>query len=160
MLIRRLCRGDGAALACFYNALSDRSRRTFRPLGLSTTEQVCEEIVRDNLPEFERRYDLVVVDDGAIVGWSFLWGLDSEQPMFGLGIADRFQGQGLGSEMMDRVMAAARERGLGLVRLTVVQDNDVAWEMYERRGFVRCGEFTGEDGLDYFRMVANLEPVG
>jgi ribosomal protein S18 acetylase RimI-like enzyme len=157
--IRRLQPGDAANLASFYNTLSNRSRRTFRPLGLSTTIETCEKTVQDNLPDADVRYDLVAVDDGQIVGWSFLWDLGSDQPMFGLGIADHYQGQGLGSRLMDRVMAEARGRGLGQVRLTVVQDNDVARAMYERRGFVRCGAFTAEDGLDYFRMVAELRPV-
>lgn len=157
-VIRRLQPGDAGALTSFYNALSDRSRRTFRPLGLSTTTGACEEIVRDNLPEFDVRYDLVAVEGEHIVGWSFLWDLGSEQPAFGLGIADHYQGRGLGTQLMDRVMTEARERGLGQVHLTVVQDNEVAWAMYERRGFVRCGAFTAEDGLDYFSMVAELGP--
>jgi ribosomal protein S18 acetylase RimI-like enzyme len=91
---------------------------------------------------------------GQIVGWSFIWDLQSDEPTFGLGVADACQGRGLGSELMDRVMEAARERALYKVYLTVVQDNQVAWRMYEQRGFVRYGEFVGGDGLNYFRMVA------
>jgi hypothetical protein len=57
---------------------------------------------------------------------------------------------------MDRVMRGARKRALHKVYLTVVQDNSVAWQMYQRRGFVRYGEFVGQDGQDYYRMVAEL----
>ena len=57
---------------------------------------------------------------------------------------------------MDLVLSAARERKLHRVELIVVQGNATALAMYERRGFVRTGEFKGEDGLDYFRMAADL----
>ena len=54
---------------------------------------------------------------------------------------------------MDLVMRVARERGLPRVLLTVVQDNDTARRMYERRGFVISGEFVSEDDrLPYHRM--------
>lgn len=147
---------DARALAQFYNKLSERSRTTFRPLGWTTTEDTCADIVQDNLPGQETKYDLVAVHEGRIVGWSFIWDLYADEPTLGLGIADAYQGKGLGAAMMDQVMAAARRLGLSKVYLTVVQGNHVAWGLYERRGFVRYGEFVGEDGLAYYRMVAVL----
>jgi RimJ/RimL family protein N-acetyltransferase len=40
--------------------------------------------------------------------------------------------------------------------LTVVTDNAVAWRLYEKNGFVKYDEFVGEDGLPYFKMIAEL----
>ncbi len=156
VIIRRIKSGDENALVEFYNGLSESSIRTFRPLGYKTTLNVCEDIVQDNSPEIDKKFDLVALHETRIVGWSFLWKIESGEPTFGLGIADDFQGKGLGSKLMDSVMKTARERGLKKVLLTVVKDNPVAWQIYERRGFVKYGEFVGEDGLDYFRMVAKL----
>jgi len=120
--------------------------------------EACEAIVQENRPEIDRKFDLVAVRGTQIVGWSFLWNLESEKPTFGLGIADEVQGKGLGSALMDGVMKAARERGLRKVFLTVVKDNEVAWKMYEKRGFVRDSEYyNAKDGLPYFRMAADLE---
>ena len=144
----------------FYNGLSEGSKRTFRPLGSTTTLEVCEDIIQDNRPEVDQKFDLVAMHETRIVGWCFLWNLASDEPTFGLGIADAYQGRGLGSALMDRVMQAARERGLGKVFLTVVQDNEVAWRMYEKRGFVKYGEHVGEDGLPYFRMATELQTEG
>ena len=156
VIIRRIRLGDESALVEFYNALSESSKRTFRPIGYTTTLNACENIIKDNNPEIEKEFDLVGLHETRIVGWSFLWNLESGEPTFGLGVADDFQGRGLGSRLMDSVMKAARERGLKKVLLTVVQYNQVAWKMYEKRGFVKYGEFVGEDGLDYWRMVAEL----
>jgi ribosomal protein S18 acetylase RimI-like enzyme len=44
-----------------------------------------------------------------------------------------------------------------VVTLTVVQDNEVAWQLYEKHGFVKVGAFVGEDDLPYFRMLADLQ---
>jgi putative acetyltransferase len=156
IIIRRIRPGDADALVAFYNGLSARSKRTFRPLDHVATWDTCEEIVRDNELEPEKKFDLIALHEDRIVGWSFVWDLQSGEPVFGLGIADAYQGRGLGSELMDRVIEVAREHRLGKVHLTVVQDNRVAWRMYEKRGFVRYGEFVGKDELPYFRMVAEL----
>lgn len=154
--IRRLMTGDAESLAAFYNGLSMASRRTFRPLGEKTAVDRCEEVVCGNQPEIDEKFDLVAVHENVIIGWSFIWKLDSDEPVFGLGVADACHGQGIGSALMDRVMEEARRRNLPRVLLTVVQDNEVAWRMYEKRGFVRYGEFVGEDGLPYFRMAVTL----
>jgi putative acetyltransferase len=159
LTIRRLQAEDAWALAAFYNGLSERSRTTFRPLGWTTIVEVCAGIVEDNLPGSSQqatKYDLVAFHRGCIVGWSFIWDLYANEPTFGLGVADAYQGRGLGAALIDQVMAAARRLGLNRVYLTVVQKNHVAWELYERRGFVRYSEFVGKDGLAYYRMVATL----
>jgi ribosomal protein S18 acetylase RimI-like enzyme len=178
LIIRRLAPGDAVALAEFYNGLSERSRRTFRPLGWTTNVETCAEIVRDNLargplagedqggpvPEDEPgdggKYDLLALSGTQVVGWSFVWNLNSDEPVFGLGIADAYQGQGLGAALMDRVLGTAQSLGVRVLYLTVVQDNYVAWQMYERRGFRRTGEFVGEDGLAYFKMARAAREMG
>ena len=154
--IRQIQPDDAVPLADFYNALSEPSKRTFRPLGLSTTADVCGTIIEENAPAIARKLDLVACREDRIVGWVFLWGLQSEAPTFGLSVADDCQGQGLGSALMDRAIECALERGIHSVTLTVVQDNDKARGMYERRGFVKQEAFIGEDGLPYFSMSARV----
>jgi ribosomal protein S18 acetylase RimI-like enzyme len=126
-------------------------------LAHPTTKDVCEGIIRDNAPAIESKLDLVVVQGAEIVGWGFLWDLTSDNPTLGLGIADAFHGRGLGTRLIRRIVGAARARGIPRIYLTVVQDNQVAWKLYKKAGFVRYGEFMGKDGLPYYRMVAELE---
>jgi RimJ/RimL family protein N-acetyltransferase len=174
-IVRRLAPGDAAALAAFYNGLSDRSRRTFRPLGWTTDAEVCARIVQDNVPQDDtahrpfrgkdgsesgNKYDLVALSGGQIVGWSFVWNMDSDEPEFGLGIADAYQGRGLGATLMGQVLDSIQSLGVQRLYLTVVQDNHVAWQMYERRGFRRTGEFVGEDGLPYLKMARAVCEMG
>jgi len=157
VVIRRLDLGDAPALVAFYNSLSRASKRTFRPLGPVTMLEKCENIVVDNVAVADTKFDLVAVQDGGaqgarIVGWGFLWDLHTDEPVLGLAVADAFRGQGVGTALITRVLDVARERGLTRVCLTVVTDNEVAKRLYKKHGFVKYGEFVGEDGLPYFRM--------
>lgn len=153
--IRRLRPGDAGALCRFYNELSPASKGTFRPLGVCTTLDTCRDIARDNGGKHQTRFDLVALHSGAIVGWAFLWNLDSDEPTFGLAVADDYQGRGLGASLAREVMDAAAHLGLARVVLTVVKDNHRARRLYERLSFSVYGEFVHEeDGLTYLRMAA------
>ena len=157
---RRLTSDDAEALCAFYNGLSDISKRTFRPLGETTTPEVCAQIIRDNETQHLEKIDFVAVHGAAIVGWSFVHNLKSPEPFFGLGVADDWQGRSIGSRLMDTVLDATRACSVTVIELTVVQDNALAEAMYARRGFVRYGECRGDDGLQYYRMrlpIVHLE---
>jgi GNAT superfamily N-acetyltransferase len=159
IVLRRISMGDEARLAEFYNGLSTESKRTFRPLGEKTTPERCSEIMSDNAPGTGTKYDLFAVDNGEVVGWAFLWNIESDGPTFGLGVADAYQGKGLGRNLMDEILRWADERGINKISLTVVQDNDTARAMYERRGFVQLNAYVGSDGLPYFSMERTVAPT-
>jgi putative acetyltransferase len=156
--LRRLGPADAEALCSFYNGLSARSKRLFRPLGVSTTIEQCGQLADANRPGQDTKYDLVAVAGRAVVGWGFLWnGHDrAEAATLGLGVADDWQGKGLGRRLMVAVLDAAPGRGLSCVELTVVQDNAVAQRLYESFGFAHVGDLVGIDGLRYFRMTRPL----
>jgi len=155
--LRRLAPGDEGALMAFYNQLSAASKRTFRPIGPVALPEVCAGIVAANTDGVGMKYDLVAITDERIIGWSWLWKLDTDEPLFGLAVVDAFHGQGIGTMLMTRVMQTAREMGLPTVYLTVVTDNTVAQRLYEKQGFVKYDEFVGEDGLLYFKMRATVD---
>ena len=155
-VIRRLIPGDETALVAFYNGLSAASKRTFRPLGPVTLPEVCANIIHDNVNGVGKKFDLIAIDDGRLAGWAFLWNLDTDEPVFGLAVADASHRQGLGTALISQVMDTAREMQLVTVYLTVVTDNTIAWRLYEKHGFVKYDEFTGEDGLPYFKMKRAL----
>ena len=157
--IRRLRVEDADNLAHFYNRLSQSSKRTFRPSGPITITEKCVEIANANIKfgaTHSKKYDLVALYDEGVIGWGFLWDLDSGSPTFGLAVADTYHHRGIGSLLISKIMEWAREIALAEVQLTVVQDNEVAWRLYMAHGFVKTGSFTGDDGLPYFRMIAKL----
>jgi ribosomal protein S18 acetylase RimI-like enzyme len=54
----------------------------------------------------------------------------------GLCVSDAARGQGVGTLLLDAIVAEGRARGYRAVRLDVVDTNDRARALYERRGFV------------------------
>jgi ribosomal-protein-alanine N-acetyltransferase len=156
---QRLRVTDATSLARFYNRLSQESKRTFRPIGPITVPEKCTEIAVDNINEgmSAQKYDIIAIFDGEIIGWGFIWDLHTATPTFGLAIADDYHNHGVGKQLMTHVMDWARSHTLKEVHLTVVQDNEVAWKLYQQQGFVITGEFIGDDGQPYFRMVTRLQ---
>jgi GNAT superfamily N-acetyltransferase len=164
--LRPLRAGDAPALLAFYNGLSRASIRTFRPLGETTTLDVCEEIVRDNAADRGVRFDLAACHAGAtlapahaagasagVIGWAFLRRLDTDRPELGLGVADAHQGRGLGGALLDRLLTWVRGRKIPTVYLIAVKDNARAVHLYQSRGFVIYDEFIGKwDNLPYLSM--------
>jgi GNAT superfamily N-acetyltransferase len=159
--LRPLAADDGPALMRFYNALSPASIRTFRPLGLTTDLAACEKIAAAQADTPAMRHDVVAVhgdgDAGEITGWCFVDGLTKERVELGLGVADAWQGRGLGAALLDAVLLYARTAGHTTVYLIAVKDNLRAVHLYESRGFSTYGEMLGDwDGLTYVKMAATL----
>jgi ribosomal protein S18 acetylase RimI-like enzyme len=151
VLIRPLTAGDAPALLQLYNVRRKESMRTFRALGGETTDlAACEKVVAE---AGKTTVDLVAVDsEGNFVGWCFVWWLDKPENVFGLLVADRMQGRGLGRKLSELVLAEMDSRAVPLVHLTVVTDNERAIHLYHSLGFETTGSTRGEDGLDYYRM--------
>lgn len=152
--LRQLRTDDAPRLVAFYNGLSTRSRRLFRPLGWTADLQQCQDVVEAACAG--DRFDVVAVEDDRIVGWAFLTRMREPTPHLGIACAEDHHGQGLGTRLMQTVMEHARAHDKQAVDLIVVQENDRARRLYEKHGFHVTGTHTGDDGLDYFRMVARL----
>ena len=154
-LVRQVQIADIPALATFYNGLSNPSKRTFRPLGDLARAEGVGRIVLGNHARPATHHDLVAVHpDGIVAGWGFVWHLLDPEPMLGLAVVDPFQGQGLGRDILARLLADVDTRALPCIHLTVVHDNFSAIRLYEQTGFQSTGSFVHEhDGLTYLRMV-------
>ncbi|MEO1289453.1 MAG: GNAT family N-acetyltransferase, partial [Chloroflexota bacterium] len=56
--------------------------------------------------------------------------------MDGIVVDADYRGQGIGSQLLDAVMAHAREKDYQQVRLDVINTNPRARQLYERKGFI------------------------
>ncbi len=141
-------------MLAFYHDLADFVVRAYRPYGW----EITAETLRDGPLARQMAGDelgLVLRDDaGAIWGHAFLSNVLSGEAHFGIGIHQKLLGRGLGEALMTALLDQAdRHTDLQEIRLTCVQDNDAAIDLYTSLGFKRTGEFVEEnDGLPYFRM--------
>jgi len=128
---RRLTRGDGKALQDFFHGLSAPSHRWFQAHALD------DDTVGRALARSEAGDDLILglFDGDRLKGYSFLWYFRERIALLGIGLADAYQGRGLGRGMVEFLIDAARANGNAGIELTTMQDNDRAYALYEKLGF-------------------------
>ena len=91
------------------------------------------DIIKRGRPEF------VAVSAGEVVGWCDV--LPKDRPIYvrtgvlGMGLLPPFRGQGIGTDLIRRSLAAARAFGLHRVELTVRENNTGAVQLYKKVGF-------------------------
>ncbi len=150
---------DLPALGRFYRDLAEFVVRTYRPYGYDVTD----ELLRDRpIAQVAAGEELALVwkdRNGAIWGHAFIQKIHSDTPHLGVGMHQQLVGQGMGRKITEALMDRARQAGLTLVTLIVVQDNTAAWTLYQSLGFEIVGEQTGisekpeeSDGLAYYKM--------
>lgn len=155
-VLRQLGPDDALALQTFYNHLSPEVRWRFAPLGWCSGLTDCLAFCRAQRQG--ERYDVVLDNGREIVGWAFVSRLNTPRAYLGIGIADRYCSQGLGKVLMQAVCDEARRLGKEAIDLIVIKSNERAQKLYERFGFVRTGERPGQDGQEFYEMVATLTP--
>jgi RimJ/RimL family protein N-acetyltransferase len=146
LLFRPVRLGDEAELLAFFrDRLSERSQYFFCCHDPSQPEECLAEFGERIRRHGERRdLTLVVEQEGAIVGYFFLWGLDrtdGRPPTLGIGLADRLHGSGVGPAMLDHLIERGRALGLTAIELTHESTNTRAARLYLSRGFT----YTGRD---------------
>jgi RimJ/RimL family protein N-acetyltransferase len=155
--VREAQRDDAAELVRFIDRASGESDySTFGPgeFELSVEEEAA---VLEEAAASPSRLFLVAVIDGEIVGnLAFAAGRRSRMSHvgeFGMSVARKVWGRGVGAAMLDCLLTWARSNpAISKVNLRVRTDNQRAVALYERRGFVLEGTLRRElrvAGVDY-----------
>ena len=134
---RPLVSGDVEKLQAFHRSLSEETKSRFTPHAYDA-ETISTYIARSASGE-----DLILVlqsDTGEIVGYFFLWEFQEPVPLLGIGLADEWQGEGLGPQLMQLLIDHARAADREGIELTTVPDNERAYRLYESCGFDYLGD--------------------
>jgi ribosomal protein S18 acetylase RimI-like enzyme len=94
--------------------------------------------VLDNIKRGQIQF-VAVSADGEVVGWCDVIPMSrpvqAHRGVFGIGVLPQFRGQGIGTKLTKKALAAARAFGLHRVELTVREHNTGAIELYKKEGF-------------------------
>lgn len=137
-LVRPIHPGDAQRLQAFVQALSPESRY-FRFVS-AMTELPAAMLARFALIDYDREMALVaLVKEGEgerIVGVSrYVTNPDQASCEFALVVADDYSGRGLGSRLMESIMAVAREKGLSEIQGLVLARNPGMLRLMKSLGF-------------------------
>lgn len=108
------------------------------------------------------RYYLVADDDGEIAGYAGLLGAGCQADVLTLAVAAGQWGRGIGTALLQALLAEAVRRGCTEVFLEVRTDNDRAQRLYRRHGFAEIGIRRGyyqPSGADALVMRRELAPA-
>ena len=158
MRIHQLSSMDWKRLLEFYESLSLPVAELFRPFG-----EPSEQVIRGHLSETDIGKHIsfgLVLHDGTVEGHAFVQGIDSERPVFGIGLREHVHGRGWGRRLAETILREADNRALPLVTLTVVKVNTRATALYEKLGFVLKGEHTFRQENDSHYMEREGPSVG
>ncbi|HKY25227.1 MAG TPA: GNAT family N-acetyltransferase [Gaiella sp.] len=105
---------------------------------------------------------VIAIDGGFPVGAAWYRLFDGERPGYGfvdertpelaIAVVPSARGKGVGSALLDALLARARSAGYPSISLSVDRNNAGAIELYERHGFARVGE-----DADSLTMLASLD---
>ena len=156
--VRRLTEALIPALQRFNAALSESTRSFFLPHAYD--EETLTRYCARNGDGRDLAY--VLCAHSEVVGYFFLWEFDRPVPLLGIGLADAWQGQGLGEAMMRLLIEEARAAKRDGVELTTVLTNERAFHVYRRMGFEEVGEVDNVAGdgriVRERRMFLALKP--
>lgn len=152
--IRLLTDADVPKIPAFFAGVSEASRKFFHPHSFD----------RDAVADIARGIrDPGSVHLGAFSGdrlighaWYARRG-GKPFPGLGIGIVDAFHDRGIGSRMMRRIEAIARERGEPGLALSCYPENHRALRVYAKQGYRLAGRT--DDGAQ-FRMVRDFADDG
>ena len=94
--------------------------------------------VLDNIKRGHPQF-VAVSAKSEVVGWCDVMPMgrptQTHRGVFGVGLLPQFRGQGIGTKLTKKALAAARAFGLHRVELTVREHNTGAIELYKKEGF-------------------------
>jgi len=110
------------------------------------------------------RHYLVAQEGGAIVGYGGMLAAGTQADVLTLAVAADHWGRGIGSALLEALLAEAARRGCTEVFLEVRVDNARAQQLYQRYDFAQIGvrkdyyQPSGTDALMMRRGVGHLRP--
>jgi acetyltransferase len=143
VMIRPIRPEDEPLLVKFHETLSERSvyMRYFSPLKLS--QRVAHErLTRICFVDYDREMALVVEHQGPQSGERQILAVGrlvklrgTNEAEYAILVSDQWQGQGIGTELLQRLIQVGRDEGLSRIVAEILPDNRAMQQISQRLGF-------------------------
>jgi len=145
--IRLLEMNDRERMERFFDQMGTYARMFFDRGG--GNRSWCMKFFDGSDTKVMRRW--VAVEDDEIVGYVFLWDVDTKIPWLGIATAEKMRGRHLGRALLEHVEKWCRENDKGGIMLTTHMANIYAQVLYESCGYHRLGVCSDNNELFYLR---------
>jgi acetyltransferase len=145
--IRPIRPEDEPLMIEFHKTLSEQSvqLRYFHPIKLSARIEHTR-LVRVCFADYDRELPLVAVRDGEVIGVGRLSKIPGQaEAEFAVLVSDTYQHQGLGTELLRRVLQVAKNEKVSRVTADILPDNNEMQKVCEKLGLKLQRDF--EDGV-------------
>lgn len=137
---------DAAALIEYLRVVGGESDNlTFGAEGLPATVEEETAFLEKSAAD-TRSVILLAKEDGEIIGDGHIEAFSrrlSHRAGLGITVRKAVWGRGVGTAIMERLIAHAWEQGIEIIELQVRSDNARAIRLYEKFGFVKIGHYPG-----------------
>jgi GNAT superfamily N-acetyltransferase len=159
LLIRPIAATDRQLLGQAFDRLSPetRYRRFFAPLD-HLTEQDLNYLTEVDHHNHEALVAIDPEDGGIIAVARFVRSEDPEEAEVAVVVGDPWQGRGVGSALLERLVERAREEGIRHFVAIVLSDNTTALEMF--RGIAPDGSWIRRSASGNVEMLIELPERG
>ena len=153
MIIRQFEERDLPIINAFFDQMGPESTKFFntnevnRKFALKFVTEKNKSIIR-----------WLAEEDGVMIGYVFLWDIDTTLPWLGIAVHDEFKGQGLGKKLIAHAHEWAIENGKGGVILITAEDNKRGQRLYESMGYQYYGVHPSGELLYIKRFMAFDDP--
>lgn len=150
MIIREMKMSDKVMIQTFFDCMSEYSASFFN-VNKGNEKRTMEFF--DNGKADHRFF--VVTDERVIIALAFIWDINTSIPWFGIAVADKYQGQGIGQKLIGEVCSYLQQKNYGGLILRTSTQNIPAQKLYEKCGFERMGTHPSGEYLYIKRWKKN-----
>ena len=97
-------------------------------------------------------------EDGKMLGYVFLWDIDTTLPWLGVAVCEDRKGQGIGKKLVEHANQWAELNGKGGVMLITASDNNRGQHLYESTGYEKFGVHSSGELLYIKRFITFVDP--
>jgi len=152
---------DELHLRALFSSLDERTAEYYGRFDnlINNAKEIARKIIND-------RYEIGVLMtiNGMPIGYAHLYLSQKESRKhsagFGMVIAPRFQGMGLGKKLIKEIFSLARYWNIKKIWLHVYDFNERAFKLYKKTGFKKVGTFYKEEfKLGKYRDIIVMEKL-
>lgn len=156
IFIRPLKPEDADLYREFWNQLSPES--IYYRFSTHLKELHKELLVRFTQPDYDREIALAAMErlgvkEKMLAVARLLWSPEPQKAEFSIKVADPWQGQGIGAELLKRIIIAAQRRSIKSIWGLVLRGNHGMIELAKKLGFA----FSTVDDLSQIEITLNLD---